>query len=66
MDENHLLATIRYVEMKILKRHEHTGRPLGRDSFVAELEKTLGRVLCSQKENSRLRILSPELPVLKK
>jgi putative transposase len=36
-------------ELKILKRHEHTGRPLGRDSFVAELEKTLGRVLCSQK-----------------
>jgi putative transposase len=36
-------------ELKILKRHEHTGRPLGCDSFVAELEKTLGRVLRPQR-----------------
>jgi putative transposase len=36
-------------ELKILKRHEHTGRPLGRDSFVAKLEKTLGRVLRPQR-----------------
>jgi putative transposase len=36
-------------ELKILKRHEHTGRPLGRDSFVARLEKILGRVLRPQK-----------------
>jgi len=36
-------------ELKILKRHEHTGRPLGRDGFVAKLEKTLGRVLRPRK-----------------
>jgi len=36
-------------ELKTLKRHEHTGRPLGSDSFVEELEQTLGRSLKPQK-----------------
>jgi putative transposase len=48
-DWKDLLHLSSEAELKILKRHEHTGRPLGRDSFVATLEKTLGRVLRPQK-----------------
>jgi putative transposase len=36
-------------ELKILKRHEHTGRPLGRDSFIAKVEEIPGRVLRPQR-----------------
>jgi len=36
-------------ELKILKRHEHTGRPLGSDGFVEDMEQTLGRTLKPQK-----------------
>jgi putative transposase len=32
-------------EVKALRRHERSGRPLGRESFVAALEGTLGRTL---------------------
>ena len=32
-----------------IRRHEHTGRPLGSDSFMEELEKTLNRVLRRRK-----------------
>ena len=36
-------------ELKILKRHEHTGRPLGSDGFVQDMEQLLGRILKPQK-----------------
>ena len=36
-------------KLKICKRHEHTGRPLGCDSFVTKMEQTLGRVLHPQR-----------------
>ncbi len=36
-------------ELKILKQHERTGRPLGDESFLDELEATLGRILRPQK-----------------
>jgi putative transposase len=36
-------------ESRLFKRHEKTGRPLGLDSFVDELERKLGRVLRPQK-----------------
>ena len=36
-------------ELKILKRHESTGHPLGSESFVGKMEQTLGRVLRPQK-----------------
>ena len=36
-------------ELKILKRHEHTGRPLGCDGFVEDMEQALGRTLKPQK-----------------
>jgi putative transposase len=65
MDELHLLATVRYVDMisnwedflrlstaeelKVQKLHERTGRPLGSDRFLEKMEVTLGRVLRPQK-----------------
>jgi putative transposase len=36
-------------EVEELHRHESTGRPLGEDGFVEELESTLGRTLRPQK-----------------
>ncbi len=36
-------------ELQILKCHEKTGRPLGNESFVSKIEKTLGRVLKPQR-----------------
>jgi putative transposase len=36
-------------EVDMIHRHERTGRPLGADGFVENLEKTLGRVLRPQK-----------------
>ncbi|WP_267927357.1 transposase [Desulfolithobacter dissulfuricans] len=42
-------------ELEKLKRHEHTGRPLGSDSFVESMEKTLGRILRPQKPGPKKR-----------
>jgi putative transposase len=36
-------------EVETLQRHERTGRPLGNDSFIGDLETALGRVLRPQK-----------------
>jgi putative transposase len=36
-------------EIKEIRRHERTARPLGRDGFVIALEKALGRTLRYQK-----------------
>jgi putative transposase len=36
-------------EIEILKKHERTGRPLGSESFVKEVEALLGRLLQPQK-----------------
>ncbi len=38
-------------EIKEIRRHERTGRPLGRDGFVIGLEKALGRTLRYQKSD---------------
>ena len=40
-------------ELRILKRYEHTGRPLGGDSFVKQIEQSLGRTLRPQKPGSK-------------
>lgn len=34
-----------------IRRHEHTGRPLGNEPFMEELEKTLNRALRRQKQD---------------
>jgi putative transposase len=36
-------------EVETLQRHERTGRPLGNDSFIDDLETALGRILRPQK-----------------
>jgi REP element-mobilizing transposase RayT len=43
MDDRYTLAADQF------RKHEGTGRPLGTDSFVRELEKTLGRSLKKRK-----------------
>jgi putative transposase len=36
-------------DIKLLRSHEHTGRPLGDEEFLATLEQRLGRILRRQK-----------------
>jgi hypothetical protein len=36
-------------EIKALRMHEHTGRPLGDETFVKQLERKLGKILVPQK-----------------
>jgi putative transposase len=40
-------------EIKEIRRHERTGRPLGKDGFVLGLEKALGRTLRYQKSGPK-------------
>ena len=40
-------------EIKEIRRHERTGRPLGRDGFVIGLEKALGRALQYRKSGPK-------------
>jgi len=40
-------------EIKEIRRHKGTGRPLGRDSYVIGLEKALGRTLRYQKSGPK-------------
>ena len=44
-----LTSAVREEELKVLRGHERTGRPLGDDDFLVHLEKNLGRVLRHQK-----------------
>jgi putative transposase len=44
-----LARVLREEEIKILRSHEHTGRPLGEEAFLATLEEDLGRILRRQK-----------------
>ena len=36
-------------DLKVLRAHEHTGRPLGEEAFLATLEQKLGRIVRRQK-----------------
>ena len=40
---------VREGDLKLLRSHEHTGRPLGDEAFLASLEQNLGRILRRQK-----------------
>ncbi len=40
-----LLSGVTKEEIEGLRRHERTGRPLGNDGFVGQLEELLGRIL---------------------
>jgi putative transposase len=44
-----LTRVIREEDLKILRAHEHTGRPLGEEAFLESLEQNLGRILRRQK-----------------
>jgi len=44
-----LLSGINDKEMEELRKHERTGRPLGDKKFIDKIERTLGRVLHTQK-----------------
>jgi putative transposase len=44
-----LTRAVKQEELKALRAHERTGRPLGDESFLAQLEKKLGRILRRQK-----------------
>jgi putative transposase len=42
-------------ELKDLRRHSRTGRPLGNSSFLERLEAMAGRVLKRQKRGPKLK-----------
>jgi len=44
-----LISVIQEEDLKGLRRHEHSGRPLGGEAFLASLEQNLGRILRRQK-----------------
>jgi putative transposase len=44
-----LARVIREEDVKLLRAHENTGRPLGSEAFLASLEEGLGRILRRQK-----------------
>jgi putative transposase len=44
-----LARVLREEDIKLLRSHEHTGRPLGDEAFLATLEQDLGRTLRRQK-----------------
>ena len=47
-------------EMAAIRRHERTGRPLGDDAFVTDLEARLGRALRPRKPGPKPRPHQPE------
>lgn len=50
-----LLSGIHEKEIQEVRKHERTGRPLGRESFIRKLEKSLDRVLHKQKPGRKKR-----------
>ncbi|HWU38555.1 MAG TPA: transposase [Candidatus Acidoferrum sp.] len=50
-----LTRVVREEELKLLRSHEHTGRPLGDEAFLASLEQNLGRILRRQKPGPKGR-----------
>jgi len=50
-----LTRVVREEDLKLLRSHEHTGRPLGDEAFLASLEQNLGRILRRQKPGPKGR-----------
>ena len=50
-----LARVIREEDIKVLRAHERTGRPLGDEKFLARLEQRLGRILRRQKPGPKQR-----------
>jgi putative transposase len=53
-----LARVLREEDIKLLRSHEHTGRPLGDEAFLATLEQDLGRTLRRQKPGPKGRTRS--------
>jgi putative transposase len=53
-----LARVIREEDIKVLRAHERTGRPLGEEEFLAMLEQNLGRILRRQKPGPKRRLPS--------
>jgi putative transposase len=49
-----LTRVIREEDLKALRAHEHTGRPLGTDAFLESLQRKLGRILRRQKPGPKV------------
>ncbi len=49
-------------ELKLLRKHASTGRPLGRDKFVEKLEKLTGRILKEKPKGRKSKALNFDLP----
>ncbi len=47
--EEFLRSTTSEQDIKMLQQHGRTGRPLGRDGFLARLEKSIGRLFKPKK-----------------
>ena len=52
-----MTRVIREEDMKLLRAHENTGRPLGDEAFLATLEQDLGRILKRQKPGRKRKTL---------
>jgi putative transposase len=50
-----LARVIREDDIKVLRGHERTGRPLGDEEFLATLEQNLGRILSRQQPGPKPR-----------
>jgi putative transposase len=59
-----LARAIREEDIKILRAHERTGRPLGEEEFLATLEQDLGRILRRQKPGPKQKL--PSRPTRKR
>jgi putative transposase len=53
-----LARAIREEDIKILRAHERTGRPLGEEEFLATLEQDLGRILRRHKPGPKQKLPS--------
>jgi len=53
-----LARVIRERDIKVLRAHQRTGRPLGEEDFLATLEQDLGRILRRQKPGPKRRLPS--------
>ena len=53
-----LARVIREEDIKLLRAHENTGRPLGDEAILATLEQDLGRVLKRQKPGRKRKTLN--------
>jgi hypothetical protein len=49
-----LTGVVREDDLKVLRAHEHTGRPLGDEALLASLEQSLGRILRRQKPGPKV------------